>query len=73
MVEQPGGDLSVIVHDFMETYGGAERVLCEIAKAFPEAPVVAILGRTEVAERMGVADRFTSLAGSSTTPSASKA
>ncbi len=45
----------------METYGGAERVTAEMAKAFPEAPVVAILGREDVAARMGVADRFQSL------------
>jgi glycosyltransferase involved in cell wall biosynthesis len=51
----------VITHDFMETYGGAERVTAEMAIAFPEAPVVAILGREEVAARMGVADRFRSL------------
>lgn len=51
----------VITHDFMELYGGAERVTAEMAIAFPEAPVVAILGRPEVAERMGVADRFTSI------------
>jgi glycosyltransferase involved in cell wall biosynthesis len=50
-----------ITHDFMETYGGAERVTAEMALAFPEAPVVAILGRQEVAERMGVGDRFRSL------------
>jgi glycosyltransferase involved in cell wall biosynthesis len=51
----------VITHDFMETYGGAERVTEEIAKAFPQAPVYALLGRDEIAERMGVADRFESL------------
>ncbi len=51
----------VITHDFMETYGGAERVTAEMAVAFPEAPVVAILGRQDVAERMGVGDRFRSL------------
>lgn len=51
----------VITHDFMETYGGAERVTAEMALAFPQAPVVAILGRREVAERMGVGDRFRSL------------
>jgi len=50
-----------IVHDFMETYGGAERVTAEMAKAFPAAPVVAILGRRSVAERMGVGDRFRSI------------
>lgn len=51
----------VIAHDFMETYGGAERVTEVMAKAFPGAPVVAILGRPEVARRMGVEDRFRSL------------
>jgi glycosyltransferase involved in cell wall biosynthesis len=51
----------VITHDFMETYGGAERVTAELARAFPDAPVVAIMGRRAVARRMGVEDRFTSL------------
>lgn len=51
----------VIAHDFMETYGGAERVTEEIARAFPDAPVVALLGRRSVARRMGVVDRFRSL------------
>jgi glycosyltransferase involved in cell wall biosynthesis len=51
----------VIAHDFMETYGGAERITALIAEAFPDAPVVAITGRREVAERMGVSDRFVSL------------
>jgi glycosyltransferase involved in cell wall biosynthesis len=51
----------VIAHDFMETYGGAERVTEEMAKAFPDAPVVAILGRREVARRMGVDGRFSTL------------
>lgn len=51
----------VITHDFMETYGGAERVTQEMALAFPEAPVVAMLGRPAVAERMGVASRFQSV------------
>lgn len=51
----------LIAHDFMETYGGAERVTQEMALAFPDAHVVTILGRRSVAERMGVADRFRSL------------
>lgn len=50
-----------IVHDFMETYGGAERVTAEIAAALPQARVYAIVGRRSVAERMGVAGRFRSL------------
>jgi glycosyltransferase involved in cell wall biosynthesis len=48
----------VITHDFMESYGGAERVTQEMAKAFPDAPVVAILGRESVARSMGVEGRF---------------
>jgi glycosyltransferase involved in cell wall biosynthesis len=47
----------VIVHDFMETYGGAERVTEEIARAFPRAPVYAVLAREEVVRRMGLEDR----------------
>lgn len=52
---------AVIVHDFMETYGGAERVTAEIARAFPRADVVALLGRGAVAQRMGIADRWSSI------------
>ena len=55
-------DLRVVVtHDFAETYGGAERVTQELAASFPNGPVVALLGRPEVASRMGVADRFRSV------------
>lgn len=56
-----GSPRVVITHDFMETYGGAERVTAEMARAFPEAPVVAILGSESVAERMGVGERFRSI------------
>jgi glycosyltransferase involved in cell wall biosynthesis len=48
----------VIAHDFAETYGGAERIIAAAAAALPDAPFWAIAGRHEVAERMGVADRF---------------
>lgn len=48
----------VIAHDFLETYGGAERVTAELAALYPDAPVWTILGRTRVAERMGIADRW---------------
>ncbi len=51
----------VITHDFFETFGGAERVTAELAAAFPEAPVFAILGRSSVAVRMGIANRATTL------------
>lgn len=47
-----------IGHDFMEIYGGAERIVREMARIFPDAPVHAILGRESVARRMGVEDRF---------------
>jgi glycosyltransferase involved in cell wall biosynthesis len=52
---------AVIAHDFMELYGGAERVTQEVAQAFPGAPVWTILGRTAVARRMTVDDRWHSL------------
>jgi glycosyltransferase involved in cell wall biosynthesis len=55
------GTRVVIAHDFMEAYGGAERISAEIALAFPKAPVFALLGRRSVARRMGVSERFTSL------------
>lgn len=51
----------VITHDFLETYGGAERVTREMAIAFPNAEVVAILGRESVARRMGLEGRWRSI------------
>lgn len=51
----------VIAHDFMETFGGAERVTAEMARVFPRAPVFAILGRPWVAHEMGLDGRFHSL------------
>lgn len=47
----------VITHDFMETYGGAERLTQEMAEAFPDAPVVTLLARDSVVERMGLTGR----------------
>jgi glycosyltransferase involved in cell wall biosynthesis len=47
----------VVTHDFYEAFGGAERVTAEIAAAFPDAPVFAVLGRHSVAARMGIEDR----------------
>jgi glycosyltransferase involved in cell wall biosynthesis len=46
-----------IAHDNLWWYGGAERIAATIARALPEAPFWAVLGRRDVAERMGVADR----------------
>lgn len=51
----------VIAHDFMETYGGAERVTQEMARAFPAAPIFTILARPTVVQRMGVVGRVHSL------------
>lgn len=51
----------VITHDFAEVYGGAERVTEVLAAEFPDAQVWTILGRQEIAERMGIADRWHSL------------
>lgn len=48
----------IIGHDFMETYGGAERIVREMARIFPDAPLYAILGRESVVHRMGVDGRF---------------
>jgi glycosyltransferase involved in cell wall biosynthesis len=50
-----------IAHDFAETYGGAERIAATIADAFPDAHFHTILGRQNVARRMGVEGRFSSL------------
>ncbi len=55
----------VIAHDFIDAFGGAERVAGVLAETFPDAPLWAIVGRSDVAERMGVADRFTSMLGES--------
>ena len=51
----------VITHDFAEVYGGAERVTEVLAAEFPDAEVWTIAGRREIAERMGIADRWRSL------------
>ena len=55
----------VITHDFMETYGGAERLTEEMAIAFPDAPVVTLLARDSVVERMGLQGRVRAIAPSS--------
>jgi len=51
----------VITHDFLEIYGGAERVTQEMAAEFPAAPVVCVLGRPGVAARMGIHGRWRSV------------
>jgi glycosyltransferase involved in cell wall biosynthesis len=52
---------AAIGHDFLEAYGGAERIMQEIATCFPEAPITALLVRPSVAERMGIEDRVRSV------------
>jgi glycosyltransferase involved in cell wall biosynthesis len=47
----------IVTHDFFETFGGAERTTAEIAAAFPDAEVYAVLGRRAVAARMGIENR----------------
>jgi glycosyltransferase involved in cell wall biosynthesis len=55
---QPGSLRVTIAHDKLLEYGGAERIVAIMAAALPEAPFWAVVGRQEVAERMGVADRY---------------
>lgn len=40
-----------LVHDFLVSYGGAERVLQTIAEMFPEAPIYTLLGDRALVER----------------------
>lgn len=61
-MEAAGAPTVVITHDFMETYGGAERLTEEMAMAFPDAPVVTLLARDSVVERMGLTGRVRSIA-----------
>ncbi len=50
-----------IAHDNLWWYGGAERIAATIAHSLPDAPFWTILGRREVATRMGLADRLHTL------------
>ena len=50
-----------ITHDFLEAYGGAERVTEEIARTFPRATVTTLLARPAVVDRMGLVGRCRSL------------
>ena len=61
MSAEPDTPRVVIAHDFLETYGGAERVTEAIAAAFPDAPVYAILARGDVVRRMGIENRTASV------------
>jgi len=42
-LEELKGKKVAIVHDFLDTYGGAERVLEAICEIFPEAPIYTLL------------------------------
>jgi glycosyltransferase involved in cell wall biosynthesis len=50
-----------IGHDFLEAYGGAERIMQEIATCFPDAPITALLARPSVVSRMGIDGRVQSV------------
>ena len=53
------GELEVVIaHDFVEAYGGAERVLAEMLATFPAAPLWVLAGRGAVANRIGADGRF---------------
>jgi glycosyltransferase involved in cell wall biosynthesis len=51
----------VIAHDNLWWYGGAERILATLARAVPTAPIWTVLGRREVALRMGIEGRVHAL------------
>lgn len=58
----PEGELRVVItYDFMDTWAGAERVTREMARAFPRAPVVAIMALPWAARRMEVEHRLQTL------------
>ncbi|WP_320670756.1 glycosyltransferase [Patulibacter defluvii] len=48
----------LVVHDFAETFGGAERVTAELLAAFPGSELHVIAGRQQVAEQIGAGDRW---------------
>jgi len=52
---------AVIAHDNLWWYGGAERILATLAGAVPSAPIWTVLGRREVALRMGIEGRVHAL------------
>lgn len=45
------GKKIALVHDFLVSYGGAERVFGAIAEIFPEAPIYTLLASPELVER----------------------
>lgn len=40
-----------LVHDFLLSWGGAERVLCEMAAMYPDAPIYTLLADPEIVQR----------------------
>lgn len=48
------GDRVALVHDFLTSFGGAERVLQSLRKLYPEAPVYTLLSDAEIVERLGI-------------------
>lgn len=43
-----------LVHDFLTSFGGAERVLQSLRKLYPEAPVFTLLSDVAVVSRLGI-------------------
>lgn len=48
----------LVIHDFAETFGGAERVTAELLAAFPGSELHVLAGRQQVADQMGAGDRW---------------
>jgi glycosyltransferase involved in cell wall biosynthesis len=61
VITRRGGPRVIIAHDNLWWYGGAERIIATAAAALPEAPIWTVLGRREVAQRMGVDGRVHAL------------
>ncbi len=49
-MNQPNNKKIALVHDFLVSYGGAERVLEAFAEMFPEAPIYTLLANPELVE-----------------------
>jgi glycosyltransferase involved in cell wall biosynthesis len=50
--------MTLLVHDFAFDFGGAERVTAALAEAFPDARVLAVGGKDEVIDEMGLVGRM---------------
>lgn len=57
ILQEKGGRVA-LVHDFLTSFGGAERVLQSLRKLYPEAPVYTLLSDTEIVKRLGIPDKL---------------